>query len=196
MNFKRIILVVYLLCSALLSASESSAIKLFEPFNIKNHKKYLSLYGEKALTSKYHQYIKEKKIGDDCRELIGTCEYYLCREKEQNCGAKGYLLGFGYQYCSDSLKRLVNEVSPYGKLWLQTTATCLQEKMEDIPINISCSELKRRAVSDHDKCYDELSFCRLSPLDIFRVLQMIKPALLESGVVIEGIQVLGHCVGL
>lgn len=176
--------------------SNSKFLKsIFEPFKMETHKELISDVGEKKTAELYHAYIKAIGLTDNCADLIGKCEYYLCREKQKNCGAKGYFLGFGYQYCSDSLKRLRNEVSPNGKKWLDTTATCLHQQMEEISNNGTCAEIKKAAIRSHDKCYSEVSFCSLKPIEVVKIFDMIKPALFETGVIGEGVQVLEHCAG-
>lgn len=176
-------------------ASEGSVVNIFEPFQMKTHKKLIKEFGVEDTTSLYNDYIEEKEITDNCAELIGSCDYYLCQEKNKNCGAKGYFLGFGYQYCSDSLKRLALEVSRRGKKWLETTATCLQQEIQAMDVESkSCKEIKRAAIKGHDKCYSEISFCSLSFGEIKKILKMIMPSLTTRGVINEGVQVLTHCV--
>lgn len=189
------ILISFLGIQSALATESTSVIKIFEPFQMKTHKKLLKKFGVDEATILYNEYIEEKNITDNCEELIGSCDYYLCQEKKNNCGARGYFLGFGYQYCSDSLKRLVDEVSPRGKQWLKTTATCLQKEIQAMDLeNISCKEMKRAAIKGHDKCYSEISFCSLSFSEIKKVIRMIMPSLTTRGVIHEGVQVLTHCV--
>lgn len=176
--------------------NKQSLKETFEPFKMSTYKNLMSDVGAQNTTNLYHGYIKTSGIGNDCSKYIGTCEYYLCREKNKQCGSEGYFLGFGYQYCSDSLKRLMKDVSPQGQKWLKTTATCLHQQLEEVGNNNSCAQLKKKAISSHDKCYSEVSFCSLSIVEMTKILEMIHPALLESGVMIEGVQVLGHCAGL
>jgi hypothetical protein len=189
-----LLIILYSLLGVQLAiASDVSGI--FEPFQMKTHKKLIKEFGAIETTNLYNEYIEEKGITDNCDELIGSCDYYLCQEKKNNCGAKGYFLGFGYQYCSDSLKRLMDQVSPRGKKWLTTTATCLQKEIQGMNVeNKNCKEIKRAAIKGHDKCYSEISFCSLSFSEIKKILKMIRPALTTRGVIIEGVQVLGHCV--
>lgn len=176
-------------------ASDSSVIDTFEPFEMKTHEKLIKKFGVDETTALYNQYIAEKELTDNCAELIGSCDYYLCQEKKNPCGSEGYFLDFGYQYCSDSLKRLSNEVSPKAKLWLNATATCLQREIQGMDVESkSCSQIKRAAIKGHDKCYSEISFCSLSFDEIKKVLLMIMPTLTQRGVLIEGAQVLTHCV--
>lgn len=176
-------------------ASEASVVNIFEPFQMKTHKNLIKEFGVEETTVLYNEYIEEKGITDNCAELIGSCDYYLCQEKKNNCGSKGYFLGFGYQYCSDSLKRLALEISPRGKKWLETTATCLQKEIQEMDVESkSCKEIKKAAIKGHDKCYSEISFCSLSFDEIKKILRMIMPSLTTRGVINEGIQVLTHCV--
>lgn len=173
----------------------SDVVDIFEPFQMKTHKQLIKKFGAEETTALYNEYIEVKGITDNCDELIGSCDYYLCQEKKNHCGAKGYFLGFGYQYCSDSLKRLANEVSPKGQEWLKTTATCLQKEMQAMDVGrLSCKEIKRAAIRGHDQCYSEISFCSLSFGEIKKIMKMILPSLTTRGVMIEGVQVLEHCV--
>lgn len=173
----------------------SDVTDIFEPFQTKTHKKLIKKFGVEETTELYHEYIEEKKMTDNCDELIGSCDYYLCQEKKNHCGSKGYFLSFGYQYCSDSLKRLTHEMSYRGALWLETTATCLQREIQAMDVDrMNCKEIKRAAIKGHDKCYNEISFCSLSFNEIKKVMKMILPSLTKRGVITEGVQVLRHCV--
>jgi len=176
-------------------AIASDVIGIFEPFQAKTHKALLKELGVEQTTTLYHDYIEVKAITDNCEELIGSCDYYLCQEKKNNCGSKGYFLGFGYQYCSDSLKRLTFEMSPKGKEWLKTTAVCLQKEIQVMDVESKdCREIKRAAIKGHDKCYNEISFCSLSFKEIKKIIKMILPSLTQRGVIVEGVQVLKKCV--
>lgn len=198
MNFLKLLTLIFTLIISFYSQAQNNnqATKIFEPFKLKTHRELKKIMSEKELTDLYHQYIFEKNITkeDSCQEFIGSCQYYLCREAKSPCGSNGYNLGFGFQYCSESIENLQPQMSALGKKWLATTATCLQKEMENISYGISCKEQKTEAIEGHDRCYSEISFCKLSLLDITKILKMIKPALTEKGVIIEGIQVLGHCL--
>lgn len=188
-----LIILLFLLGVQLTVASD--VVDVFEPFQIKTHKRLIKKLGVEETTALYHEYIETKEITDNCAELIGSCDYYLCQEKKNKCGAKGYFLNFAYQYCSDSLKRLALEVSPKGKEWLETTAVCLQKEMEAMDVESkSCKEIKRAAIKGHDRCYSEAQFCSLSFKDIKKIFRMIAPSLTTRGVIAEGVQVLRNCV--
>lgn len=196
MKFSFLIILLFIQNIQFASADVGSGvIEIFEPFSMKTHKTLLKNLGADATKLLYDEYISEKNISDNCEELIGSCEYYLCQEKRNNCGAKGYFLNFGYQYCSDSIKRLSLEVSSRGKDWLETTATCLQKEIQSMNVDqMSCGDIKSAAIKGHDKCYSEISFCSLKFFEITKILKMILPALTERGVFFEGLQVLDHCV--
>jgi hypothetical protein len=188
-----LIILLFLLGTQLTIASD--VVGIFEPFQIKIHKRLIKKLGVEETTALYHEYIEAKEITDNCTELIGSCDYYLCQEKKNKCGAKGYFLNFAYQYCSDSLKRLAFEVSPKGEEWLNTTAVCLQKEIEAMDVEgKSCKEIKRAAIKGHDKCYSEARFCSLSFSEIKKIFKMIAPSLTTRGVIAEGVQVLKHCV--
>lgn len=140
-------------------------------------------------------YIDAKNITNSCEDLIGTCDYYLCKEKNNNCGSKGYFINFGYQYCSKSLKKLSPKMTASGQLWLKETAICLQQQIEDLDVNnMSCKQIKKAAIKGHDKCYTEYNFCSLRFDEIKKIMKMILPALSKRGVILEGVQVLEHCI--
>ncbi len=131
---------------------------------------------------------------EDCHRYIGTCDYYLCREKNKNCNENGYFIGFGYKYCQASLTKLINNVSPNAKSWLLKTATCLQKQLDQLDDSLTCSEIQEKAIEGHDSCYQEVNFCGLSIEDKAKIIKMLLPALQVKGVVHEGFQVIYHCV--
>ena len=142
------------------------------------------------------QNVAMKVFPDNCSELIGSCDYYLCRESKNPCHADGYFISFGYQYCNESLTNLTKKVSPVGEKWLVETATCLQQKMEELPPTLSCKEIHSQAIKTHDQCYTGNSFCALPMRDIGHIFKMIYPELSDWDIIKEGIEVLKKCTGL
>src|SRR6187399_553833 len=77
---------------------------------------------------------------DRCSTLIGTCEYYSCVEEERiSCGAEGYPLGYGVNYCEKlsalefypARTDLNQKVFPAdGNAWRDEVRSCLQEEMD------------------------------------------------------------------
>lgn len=164
----------------------------FSLFKKKTHKILLKDYGTNTTSKIYSDYIATKNYGS-CESLIGACEYYFCQESKNPCGAKGYFVGFGYQYCSQSLELLLPKVSPAGKKWLVSTATCLQRKMNENEDHKTCSEIKEKAIETHSDCYNEVNFCTMKLSDILQVMKMIFPELTDKQVLKQGIAVLKDC---
>lgn len=138
-------------------------------------------------------FLSSISLAEDCEKYIGTCEYYLCQEKNKPCGVGGYFIGFGYKYCRKSLDRLMTKVSPLGQEWVARTAICLQEQLEEINNSKSCTQIKAVAIEGHSRCYEEVGFCSLDLSDKVEVLKMITPALRVKGVLSSGVQVLRFC---
>jgi hypothetical protein len=142
------------------------------------------------------QNVAIKVFPDNCSELIGSCDYYLCRESKNPCNTDGYFVSFGFQYCNESLTNLIKKVSPIGEKWLVETATCLQQKLEDLPPTLSCKQIHTQAIKTHDQCYSGNSFCSLPMRDIGHIFKMIYPELSDWDILKEGIEVLKKCTGL
>ncbi len=132
--------------------------------------------------------------GEDCQRYIGSCEYYLCREKNMPCGGDGYFIGFGYKYCTKIVKSLMPKVSAQAKAWLTETATCLQAQLDTVDDSNTCAEIKRDAINGHSSCYEEAGFCSLKILDKMKLFKMISPSLRQKGVLSEGLQVARYCL--
>ncbi len=167
---------------------------IFTPFKKETNGNLIRYYGDQISSEIYLKWIDQKKLDSNCKNLIGSCDYYLCREKNHSCGSSGYYINFGYQYCSGSIELLLPEASAKGKTWLTNVATCLQEKMEDITYTQNCSEVKSRAIKDHDSCYSENKVCRLPIKDIFAIYKLIRPELTNPQIIFEGLQVAEKCL--
>lgn len=141
----------------------------------------------------YHTWISAKELPKDCSSLIGTCDYYLCRESQKACNIDGYFLGFGYQYCSESIVNLTSKVSEKGRTWLKEVATCLQTKMEEVSNHNSCADIKDMAIKSHDECYTQTDFCSLNLKDTYKILKMLKPEFDDKRIIKEGLEVLKNC---
>ncbi len=165
----------------------------FEPFHLKNYRGFIKDLNKDESTKVMHQWIKAKNFPSDCSKMFGNCDYYLCKENEKPCDSSGYYLNFGYVYCSQSIDHLTKKVSPRGKVWLETVATCLQEKTEGLSKDLTCKEIKKEAIETHDSCYSKINFCSLDPKDIALVINMIKKELKDIRIIKEGIEVLLSC---
>lgn len=150
----------------------------------------LSVLLNLSLSISLHAQAAPLVVGDSCTGLIGTCDYYACVERERlSCGAKGYPMGYGVNYC-EKLSAL--EFSPAhtslgaatfpadGNEWRDRVRTCLQVEMDDQFArkgDMSCSELKAFAFNSHPKCYTEESpsFCELTVESVLKVGLTIAP---------------------
>ncbi len=152
-------------------------------------------YGEQFAGKVYQAFISTKNVPTDCRELVGDCDYYLCREKQQACGVKGYYLAFGYQYCNKSLGGFQERVSENARGWLKNVATCLQQTLEDeVPTQTECKEVKNRAVDSHIQCYKSTNFCALKIEDKIKIIAMLSPELARPQMLQVGITIMANCL--
>lgn len=105
-----------------------------------------------------------------CRDSLGTCEYYLCRDRKHPCGDRGYYRGFGHKYCN----RFTNDTRPRmtttGQEWLDCVRNCLQEHLEqNVAVDADCGDAKASAIASHARCYVQCGLCSLPPGDLTRI---------------------------
>ncbi len=132
-------------------------------------------------------------VADDCTPLIGSCEYYLCREKNHSCGDNGYYVGFAYKYCMNSKNILNSRMSKNGVRWSNAVAQCLRNSVDKIAYDESCENVKTKAIDDHAVCYSDAGFCDLSTKDQFNIMRLIHKELIRPSVVEQGFTVLNQC---
>lgn len=167
-------------------------MNVFDKKRLKKLKKKKGISGANEI---YAEWIKSKNFGDTCSEHIGTCDYYLCREKNNSCGVTGYYLAFGYQYCQTSFTSLNSKVSPKGQKWLKDVATCLQEKVEtEISPTHRCEEIKSASIASHESCYEQTNFCGQKFKDVLKVLGMLSPELTKPKMILLGIKIIKNCI--
>lgn len=139
--------------------------------------------------------LTERVYGASCSALIGSCEYYLCRESLNPCGEKGYYLAFGHKYCSLSLNDLSFRLSPKGRAWLTAVSTCLQVKLErEISPGLDCREIRNQAIASHESCYETTNFCSLQIKDVLKVIRMLSPELTKFKMVFLGLRIIKNCI--
>lgn len=104
----------------------------------------------------------------DCASLLGTCEYYQCLEKQENCGEDGYYIEFGAHYCR-KYQAEESKYTEHGQDFLNNIRVCLQDELErefqrasEFP---KCDDIKKFAVETHKHCYREHHFCDLPNSD-------------------------------
>jgi hypothetical protein len=129
----------------------------------------------------------------DCAARIGDCDYYKCRESVQNCGSEGYMIRFGYHYCSEFIESVRPRMTPEGAAWMGTVARCLQEKVERIPVATSCQETADEAIASHPDCYVDTGYCALAETDKILVAETIWKELKDPRIDRVMIDILGRC---
>lgn len=109
-----------------------------------------------------------KLQASQCADLLGTCEYYQCLEKQEKCGKDGYYKEFGLHYC----RKYQTEEYKYterGKKFLTDVRLCLQEELEREFVRAGefpkCSKIKKFAIDTHKRCYIENKFCEIPEAD-------------------------------
>lgn len=134
-------------------------------------------------------------ISEDCSKYTGDCSYYLCREAQDRCGADGYLIDFGYRYCS-AYKEATPEFSAKAQPWLSQIRACLQEELEDALSRktMSCRETEQFAVRSHFTCYHRYDFCGLPAEDKARLLWIAKAQLKDPAFYLNLAGIASHCV--
>lgn len=129
-----------------------------------------------------------------CFNQIGSCNYYSCKESEQNCGPKDYLLNYGQRYCNKFYQELEKKLTAIGSQWIQDAAICLQEEIEkNTQLDTSCANIKKNAYASHSLCYSRASFCELPIEDKYKIIKFLKNELFKFQTQKEGLQILFNC---
>jgi hypothetical protein len=202
---KRIIFILVLIASlgsaSAQEAEPSSVVSDYldthsmDTFDSKRLKTVGTEFGIEVGSEIYAQWIAAKGFQDTCSHLVGSCDYYLCREKISPCGVKGYYLAFGYQYCQKSFTTLSPTVSEKGQKWLKDVATCLQQSMDnEIPSGVECGQIKSQAIKSHTACYDQTNFCGQKFTDVLKVLRMLAPEIPKPQMIAVGLTIIKNCV--
>jgi hypothetical protein len=127
----------------------------------------------------------------ECASLIGSCDYYLCREAVQPCGETGYFKAFGHKYCESFMSETLQELSPQGARWMPVIAQCLQEEADfTIDTTTSCEQVEVLAINTHPGCYKKTGFCELPLEDKMKIgehvfKELAKPKMFEAMLKIE-----------
>lgn len=172
----------------------------------KNHPEILSTlirqygrnFSEEVINLWTNDLAKEYNNDLSCEQWIGSCDFYLCQEKKNKCGALGYNLGFGYKYCSGSRFWLDSRMtSSLGHQWVNSVFQCLQRKnfehSEKNKGNLTCSDIKQSSFDSHPDCYVNSGFCELLLIDQSNIMRLIKKELFSMGTIIQGIRILEIC---
>jgi hypothetical protein len=116
----------------------------------------------------------------ECRQYINSCNYYLCRESNQNCGETGYYLRFGYPYCEKFTVSEKPDLSYEGNIWLDKVGLCLREQLELISNETSCGDTESSAIQSHIYCYLTTGFCNLKLNDQIQIFGIVYKELSDT----------------
>ncbi len=157
----------------------------------------LSQYSENFVSSVVQTWAHASYAGAHCEALIGTCDFYLCQETKSSCGLKGYNLGYGFKYCSDSKFKLYQQMSTdAGRSWVTQVFQCLQTKnfsQSQLTPHQSCGEVKSNAYAAHPDCYYQAGFCELPLVEKFKIINTIKSEIYHPETIEQALKVLMKC---
>jgi hypothetical protein len=128
-----------------------------------------------------------------CASQIGNCNYYVCREATQNCGDDGYLMHFGYRYCTAFMNDVRPKMSAAGAVFMDKVAPCLQQKLDAVPLSASCQETSDDAIASHPGCYIENGYCELSFSDKLLIAETIWQSLTDTRIDRVMVEILNDC---
>lgn len=117
-------------------------------------------------------------INNACTPSSSSCDFYVCKEKEMNCGRHGYWSQFGYPFCQKFLKD-EKQFSDRSQTWLQEVRLCLQERAQEDSRKpyVGCETLETEALHSHVDCYVDTGFCDLNFTEQLRVYWYLRSAL-------------------
>jgi hypothetical protein len=140
--------------------------------------------------------LTSSRADSGCSKLIGDCSYYLCRESEHSCGDDGYFIHFSYRYCREFFDEVKPVVSEATAGWLDRIAVCLQEEVEKMPVETSCSEVQSEAIASHAGCYVSTGFCEIPFADKLRVIKTVYAEALHPSIDEAFAKIVRECGGL
>lgn len=138
----------------------------------------------------------------NCQNFIGSCDFYLCQDKENPCGIEGYNLNFGYKYCSSSQFSLLKKMqTTAGQGWVRGVISCLQKKSfsiskfldKNLPAGIRCEKIQTESFNSHPDCYVESGFCDLPLKEKMHIAGLIKNDIFTQNTFSEALSILKLC---
>ena len=156
-----------------------------------------SQYTEDFVSSVVQTWVHGSYASRSCDSLVGTCDFYLCQETKNPCGLKGYNLGYGFKYCSDSKFKLYQQMTTQGgKNWVTHVFQCLQAKnfsQSQMTPHESCGEIKVSSYAAHPDCYYQAGFCELPLMEKFNIINTIKSEIYHPETIEQALKVLMKC---
>lgn len=115
-----------------------------------------------------------------------SCQFYSELDDIFPCGSQGYVQKFIYKYC---MAYLENRDTFKNQAWQNAVRVCLQQKMLDYleqNEDTTCAQVTKAGFDSHTECYirpdvtqPELTFCRLPPDDIAKVIWIARGTVFE-----------------
>uniref|UniRef100_A0AC34PYF5 Uncharacterized protein n=1 Tax=Panagrolaimus sp. JU765 TaxID=591449 RepID=A0AC34PYF5_9BILA len=110
------------------------------------------------------------------------CDYYLELENQVFCGENGYLVRYGYPYCSRfTSPEYYDLFDEPGQKWVDCTAKCLLVKTRQIvekevgKAGVNCEKIEVEAFEVHTECYRECNFCQICRTNKFALISVFDP---------------------
>jgi len=133
------------------------------------------------------------ELNISCEVSEESCNSYLCMEDDNNCGKRGYYIGFGYKYCT-KFSKYINKFSLTGQFWLFDAKVCLQKATLEVSRKgLSCRQVKKASFKSHVPCYIDAGFCDLPLKDKFQVMKVIYKTILKPSTFLPGFKVMKQC---
>lgn len=127
-----------------------------------------------------------------CPSSYSSCDYYVCAEQHNPCGAQGYWIGWGHRICEIFLSK-EETYSVEAAQWLRENRNCLQARAEEIKEGAQCSGIRRAAMESHVACYVDTGFCELSLVDKAAVLWNLRSAMVAPEAWLEALNLNKAC---
>jgi hypothetical protein len=108
-----------------------------------------------------------------------VCERYKAIESQlrskslgnlgDGCGPSGYLLNFGYYYCSVFVQKN-SQYSAQGQRVLRNIRKCLIHSLEAAPTTLTCGNVRSVGIASHVNCYVNSGYCGISSDDRWSII--------------------------
>lgn len=133
-----------------------------------------------------------------CSIRSRSCDFYQCAENTFQCGDGGYFKAFAAPYCHLFLSEdFLQKNSTTTQKWLIEVASCLQQSIKQAASennNLSCQQIRLKAINAHAKCYYETGFCQIPRNDRMLLAKtLIKDTWNDFDILRQGLQIQKLC---
>jgi len=155
-------------------------------------------FGDKSVTGIFSQfkdcmscrterlsYNNDAKLKKECfQPKAETCDWYRdCLEEIHPCmgSRESYAIDFGEKYCK-RYDASYASFSPQGRIWIDKTRKCLQERLVPLLNNTkaTCRKIQAWAFNTHTNCYVESGVCNLPLSDYWKIATTVGPAFRDA----------------